>query len=58
VNRVSYQGQQAMPNYQRAYICEICGTPQVQWGPGRNRRICPGVKCQKVAKKLRGLHYL
>jgi hypothetical protein len=50
---VHFRGQQALPNYERVYRCDVCMTDQVQLGPGRDRKTCTRKKCQAAKKKLR-----
>lgn len=45
------RGIQANPNFQREYICRICGIRHTQFGPGASRRVCPDVRCQRKNKQ-------
>jgi hypothetical protein len=42
-----------MPNYARPFVCEICQSPEVQYGPGRSQRVCSRPQCQAKLKNRR-----
>lgn len=47
------RGAQATGDLERRYTCVVCGLSCVQYGPGRPRKVCLALKCNRIAQQRR-----